>query len=609
MKLIDIRIDGFGKFNNKYISFEDGINLVSGHNEAGKSTLHACIRAMFYGMERARGVAALTDTFAHFKPWGAGKYGAVMRIEDGGQVYSITRDFDKDPVNCLMYNETAGEAVPFADDFLQTLLCGMTEEAYDNTISIGQLESTADDAMSTELKRYIINMDTTGNRSLNCAEAKKYLEKQKIALSEEIVPDAAKKLNSNLGEIRNLEKEIENPDYISRINELEDEKKKVEEDIDKKAAEAKSIEDDIKEKHQKLSSEGTASLAQAKENKEQFARAYDDYKTEAGKNQVVKYRTLYIVFLGLALLTVFVSAYIMGMGKFKQYSLLLEAIIGVCLIAGIIFLVLCISSKSILRKKTTVLSDLLEKYAGYDGISQDRVERVIRKLDDIEALAEETESEEGTIKVINEENARLEQQDAELNQNLLDQRQTQSELMDRIRSINRLKAENDELRAKIKRNDEINTELEAIDIASKTIDDLAVKMKNSLGVFLNGQASQYVKKITDGAYDSISIDDNLDVFLNTVEKMVPIEQLSSGTSDQVYMALRLAGARLMQNGEDRLPLIFDDSFVNYDGGRLTATLNWLMEEYKGQIIIFSCHEREEGILEENGKMFNKICLE
>ena len=86
MKLIDLHIEGFGKLNDKYIDFSEGINVVTGHNEAGKSTLHACIRAMLYGMERAKGVAAFTDTYAHFKPWTGGAYGAVMRRGDAAAV-------------------------------------------------------------------------------------------------------------------------------------------------------------------------------------------------------------------------------------------------------------------------------------------------------------------------------------------------------------------------------------------------------------------------------------------------------------------------------------------------------------------------------------------
>ena len=40
------------------------------------------------------------------------------------------------------------------------------------------------------------------------------------------------------------------------------------------------------------------------------------------------------------------------------------------------------------------------------------------------------------------------------------------------------------------------------------------------------------------------------------------------------------------------PLIFDDSFVLYDEDRLRTALKWLKKAYPGQIIIFTCHQRE-----------------
>ena len=46
----------------------------------------------------------------------------------------------------------------------------------------------------------------------------------------------------------------------------------------------------------------------------------------------------------------------------------------------------------------------------------------------------------------------------------------------------------------------------------------------------------------------MSIDENLNVFMNTPSRLVPIEQVSSGTMDQIYLAVRLAAAKLVQNG-------------------------------------------------------------
>jgi uncharacterized protein YhaN len=70
--------------------------------------------------------------------------------------------------------------------------------------------------------------------------------------------------------------------------------------------------------------------------------------------------------------------------------------------------------------------------------------------------------------------------------------------------------------------------------------------------------------------------------------------------DQIYLALRLAAARLIQSGqEEQMPLIFDDSFVLYDEDRLKSALKWLQTAYTGQIIIFTCHQREAQMLTAN----------
>ena len=54
MRLLELHIDGFGKFHDRTISFNDGINIIYGKNEAGKSTLHTFIRGMLFGIERRR---------------------------------------------------------------------------------------------------------------------------------------------------------------------------------------------------------------------------------------------------------------------------------------------------------------------------------------------------------------------------------------------------------------------------------------------------------------------------------------------------------------------------------------------------------------------------
>ena len=82
MRFLDLYISGFGKFHNTSVSFEDGINIVYGKNEAGKSTIHTFIRGMLFGIERQRGRAARTDTYSKYEPWENSRtYEGQLRLE------------------------------------------------------------------------------------------------------------------------------------------------------------------------------------------------------------------------------------------------------------------------------------------------------------------------------------------------------------------------------------------------------------------------------------------------------------------------------------------------------------------------------------------------
>jgi uncharacterized protein YhaN len=73
--------------------------------------------------------------------------------------------------------------------------------------------------------------------------------------------------------------------------------------------------------------------------------------------------------------------------------------------------------------------------------------------------------------------------------------------------------------------------------------------------------------------------------------LVPIEGMSEGTCDQVYLALRLAGLYLYLEKEEPLPFIVDDILVNFDDKRSLATLRVLAElSKKTQIIMFTHHD-------------------
>lgn len=48
--------------------------------------------------------------------------------------------------------------------------------------------------------------------------------------------------------------------------------------------------------------------------------------------------------------------------------------------------------------------------------------------------------------------------------------------------------------------------------------------------------------------------------------------------------------------ENRVPVIFDDSFTQLDDERTARLLSYLLEDKQRQILLFSCHSREREML-------------
>ena len=599
MRLLELHIDGFGKFHDRTISFNDGINIIYGKNEAGKSTLHTFIRGMLFGIERGRGRAAKNDLYTKYEPWeNSGTYEGWLRLEKDGTIYRIERRFRKENKSLKIINETKGLEEEATPAFVSSLLDGLTETMYNNTISIGQLKSATEDGMVTELKNYIANMNTTGNISLNITKATAFLRNQKRSLEAGLIPEASREFTSLLAEIRSVEAEIAGPEYENQLAAYQNMRTQVKGLIDNTQTQKKDLDEKLANGKKVLSDNGFTDRASVDAMSSDAERLYSEYNTLNGECNKKSRKVLSGLTAVLGIAGLGAAA---ALGYFNLTAYL--PVCGAAAAAAVIFFIISLFIRQkdkeyhrLFDNTSSELGALLARHLGDSAVSEDAMNAFRARMGEFSKLCDMGAQSESEIRKFLEDLSNLQTKQAGCSEMIEKQQRTQWELEKKLEHLSNYKNKAKALKRTLAENDRIHDEIVAIDLAHETMADLSSSIRDSFGLYLNKEASQYITGITGGIYDSMSIDENLNVFLNTKAKLVPLENVSSGTMDQVYLALRLAAAKLLQGSGSGFPLIFDDSFTQYDDERLKTALEWLASAYGGQIIIFTCHRREAQML-------------
>lgn len=191
MVITELYIRNFGKLSERHFYLRDGVQVISGENEYGKTTLHAFIRAMLFGLERGRGRAAAKDDFSRYEPWDdPGSYAGVMRFTCGGRSFRLERNFARQTKQVSLVCEDDGEELSVEHGDLQMLLGGMTAELFDNTVSVGQLKAAPGQELSDALANYAANYYETGGGEYDLGKALKSLDEKKRAVRRELRDEA-----------------------------------------------------------------------------------------------------------------------------------------------------------------------------------------------------------------------------------------------------------------------------------------------------------------------------------------------------------------------------------------------------------------------------------
>ncbi len=136
MKINDLQIDGFGVWSDlKLERFSDGLTVLGGPNEAGKTTLMQFIRAVLYGFSQER-------RSRYLPPVHGGRAGGGLGVVDAGGRFTIRRT----PSNSLSSEDPGKLEVLSAagtrqgSHLLGTMLCGIDEAIFNNVFAVGLRE-------------------------------------------------------------------------------------------------------------------------------------------------------------------------------------------------------------------------------------------------------------------------------------------------------------------------------------------------------------------------------------------------------------------------------------------------------------------------------------
>ena len=117
---------------------------------------------------------------------------------------------------------------------------------------------------------------------------------------------------------------------------------------------------------------------------------------------------------------------------------------------------------------------------------------------------------------------------------------------------------------------------------------------------LLAHAEGLVERLTQGRVTGLTVEEDADGRRLRIEAADLDEgthaELSEGTADQVFLALRLAGIRQLQakaraDGRSTLPVLLDDVLMAHDDARTKAALQVLLEEASDYQIILTTHHR------------------
>lgn len=535
MRVNKLHLQDYGQFHEKDITLAPGVNVLYGANEAGKSTTKDFIVDMMYGIDALDAQGQQNDHYEKKKPIGRDSYKGSMEVSIDYTDYLIERNFNKNEKSTMVKNLDTGNEVSLdTPHSLVGTLFQTDRSTYLNTLCISHVGVATDDSIVSKLNDYIVNMASTKNGDLDAVNAILELKNKRSEFSNEELGKKEQELSGGLFLDRDLDAEIAAvKEEYAAVEAAGKEPVKLQ--FVPILNKDKAAEDEKPEETDEETQEGT-------EEKPKLTKREKDILmlSNMGPKSVLD-NALVILFIGVILVALFIGVAYAVPVNIPEVKM---AIIGF----GVVWVVLSLIQIFVRRSK---LHKLLEEIEIEQGFEDAKSGFVAGDKESVKAkLQELREKEEALTK----------------------ERKQQEEIITELTLV----------KEQIQKNE---MELAAIDLAINTIQDLSEEIYGSFGSVLNKQVSELISKITGGKYSEVKIDDRLQIMVKKENAYISMDYLSTGTIEQIYLALRLSIANLLI--PEDMPIVMDDTFITYDYQRVNDTLRCLDEYSDRQIIIFT----------------------
>lgn len=619
MKINNLKINGFGKIENKEIKLSDNINLIYGENEAGKTTLLKFISGMFYGISKNKNKKEIPD-YEKYKPWKSEEFsGKIEYTLDNNETYEIFRQFNKK--NPKIYKNSEDISKNFNIDktrgneffYEQT---NIDEKTFSSTTLIEQKEVVLDNSEQNILTQKIANLLSTGEENLSYKKTKDLLNKKQ---NEEVGSSrtVGRPLNVITEKIEKLMKEKESLAISDeKKEEIEIRQKNTKDKINEKEIKinlikkinSKKIEENIEDEKIKINNEII--------NNEKIKINNLKNKIKENKIKINKKNNKINIIILILLLIINLILFILKANKIINILLFVVTLA----ISGIIIIKKIKTNKKINLKKIEENKYLLEIETAENNIKiiEEKINKInLEKIQKNELEKNQIKNEfknkidENEIDYLLSENKItinniLESLEGELSSLKIQLHTSEIDYNNILKKLEEKAKIEENLQGALYNKKEILKLEKEIDIARTALERAYDKMKKEITPKFTKSLSTIVDRVSDGKYNKINFIDGEGLIVELENgEYVNANKLSIGTIDQLYLSLRLSA--MQEITKEKMPIILDETFAYYDNQRLENILTYINEELKeNQVIIFTCSNREKEILEKNNIKFNYI---